>query len=99
MEPLSEISATDSDNDVAVDGNSDNNSSSIKRFKMDNSGITLQISLNDGRYNDKRCGQDNDVTFKNELTQHANSFEHLSYSRRQPDALYPPQDQSLFLQY
>ena len=51
MKLLSEISATDSDNDDAVDGKSDDNSSSsIERFKMDNSGITLHISLNDGRY-------------------------------------------------
>ena len=81
-----------------LDGNSDDNSSSsIEIFKMDKSVITLQISLNDGRSVDKRWGQDNDVSFKNELMQHANSSEHLSYSRRQPDVLYSPQDQSLFL--
>ena len=54
MEPLSEISAMGADNDDGVDGNSANNNiSSIERFKMDNSGITLQISLKDGRYVDK----------------------------------------------
>ena len=87
MEPLSEISGTDCDNDDAVDGNSDENNS------------TLQIILKDGRYVDKKSGQVNDVTFKNELMQHANSSEHQPCSRRQPDVLYPPQDQSLFLQY
>ena len=100
MEPLSEISGTDADNEDAVDGKSDdNNSSSIERFKMDSSGITLQIILKDGRYGVKKSGQVNDVTFKNELMKHANSSEHLSYSRRQPNVLYSPQDQPLFLQY
>ena len=99
MESLSEISAMGADNDDGVDGNSANNNiSSIERFKMDNSGITLQISLKDGRYVDKeKCEQLNDVSFKNELMQHANSSEHLSFSRRQPNVLYSPQDQPLFI--
>ena len=98
MEPLSEISATDCDNDDAVDGNSDeNNSSSIEKFKMDRSGITLQIILKDGRYVGNKSRQINNVTFKNELIQHANSSEHQPCSRKQPNVLYPPQDQSLFL--
>ena len=55
MDPLSELSATDADNNDAIDRNSDNNNiSSIERFKMNNSGITLQIILKDGRYVDKK---------------------------------------------
>ena len=98
MEHLWKISATDADNDDAVDGKSyDNNSSSIEKLKMDTSGITLQIILKDGRYVDNKSRQINNVTFKNELMQHANSSEHLSFSRRQPNVLYSPQDQPLFI--
>ena len=98
MEPLSEISAMDADYDDAVDGKSDeNNSSSIERFKMDSSGITLQIILKDGRCVENKSRQINNVTFKNELIQHTNRSEHQPCSRKQPNVLCPPQDQSLFL--
>ena len=53
MDPLWETAASENENDDTIDGNSDSNDS-IERFEMDHGtdehGVTLQISLNDGRY-------------------------------------------------